>query len=440
MTRFAFLTFTLLLSMAAPVSADDPMLPSNKKLGTIFNNDSNNIIWCMGKSKNDFTPDVYHKYLNRLLDGKPGVLAQCVGFPETVYYPTKAGTCITKHFDEVCRETWPVNEQSTYSDQTVIFQKLLDAGTNPLQITIDECRKRGVPILASYRMNSEDFYANSYKLSDFGRAHPEYRIPGSGCLDWAVPAVYQHRMKIFTEVVEQYDIDGLELDFRRWYHMISNPAENHVVLTRLVGDVRKMLDDASRRKGRKRLILGVRVGPMLEGKFVKEDFPGCEYGEPINASCKALGLDVKTWVDHRWVDYISPMLFEPTGLPKTKEFVDLAKGADIGVYPTISYVCCGSLGGPAITGQPDNEKSRRLYRDDVCKEALKCYQDGADGISLYNWFPHLSPPPDGSGPKRINNWTETFGGNARGLVLVQQEILPKLSDPKSLRALIEQQR
>jgi hypothetical protein len=440
MPRFAFLAFTLLLVMTMPAMADDHPLPSNKRLGTVFNNDSNNIIWCMGKAKNDFTPEVYRQYLNRLLDGKPGVLAQCVGFPETVYYPTKAGTCVTKHFDEVCRETWPENEQSTYSDQTVVLKKLFDAGSDPLQITIEECRKRGVPVLASFRMNSEDFYANSYKLSDFGRAYPEYRIPGGGCLDWAVPAVYEHRMKIFAEAVERYDIDGLELDFRRWYRMISNPAENHVVLTRLVGDVRKLLDDAARRKGRKRLMLGVRVGPMLEGKFVKADFPGSQYVEPMNASCKTLGLDVKTWVEKQLVDYLSPMLFEPTGLPKTKEFVELASGTGIGVYPTLSYIPCGSLGGPAIAGQADNEKNRRLYRDDVCREALKCYADGADGISVFNWFMYNCPPPGGSGPEWVNNTSGTLGDYARGVFWVQQEVLPKLSKPAALQALIEQQR
>ena len=45
-------------------------------------------------------------------------------------------------------------------------------------------------------MNGEDFYEYML-LSDFERAHPEWRIPGAGCLDPAVPEVYAHRMKIF---------------------------------------------------------------------------------------------------------------------------------------------------------------------------------------------------------------------------------------------------
>ena len=52
-------------------------------------------------------------------------------------------------------------------------------------------------------------------------------------------------MKIFGEVASKYDIDGIEFDFRRWFHMVSNPEKNHVVLTRLVREARKMLDETA---------------------------------------------------------------------------------------------------------------------------------------------------------------------------------------------------
>jgi hypothetical protein len=55
-------------------------------------------------------------------------------------------------------------------------------------------------------------------MSDFERAHPEWRIPlteaesgdpesrWAGALDPAIPQVYAHRMAIFREVAEQYDL------------------------------------------------------------------------------------------------------------------------------------------------------------------------------------------------------------------------------------------
>jgi hypothetical protein len=445
------LTATLPLTFAA-----EKELPSNKKLGTIFNDDGHMILYIIGRNtgwnielaKADLTPDVYRQYLECLMELNPGVLSQTVGYPEAVLYPTKVDNDITKHYLEVCYLNWPEDWEKTGRNIQTIrnlgWQQLFAAGTDLLQLAVEVGRKRGVLVVASYRMNGEDWYGHTYKLSDFGRAHPEYLISGCGCLDPAIPAVYEHRMKIFAEVASKYDIDGIEFDFRRWYHMVSNPEKNHVVLTRMVREARKMLDETAKRKGCKRLLLGVRVGPMLEGTFKKEDFPGCVYGELTNASCKTLGLDVRTWVKERLVDYISPMLFEPMSLPRTKEFAELVKGTDIGIYPTLSFTPCGATALP-IGGQPDNAETRRRHRVDICTEALKCYDEGADGVSLYNWPAHCYPPPgkdqfphtagiEQKCPKC--DWAKVYNGSALGFGRVQQEVMPKLSSPVALRELL----
>ena len=30
----------------------------------------------------------------------------------------------------------------------------------------------------------------------------------------------------------------------------------------------------------------------------------------------------------------------------------------------------------------------RKHRDELCEAALRCYEEGADGVSTYNWFGH----------------------------------------------------
>jgi hypothetical protein len=85
---------------------------SGKRLGTIFNNDDNNIIWHMGVHKRPMTPQVYQEYVYRILDLKPGVVAQCVGFPEGTLYPTQVDTCVDKYWAEVCRKTFPATSTS----------------------------------------------------------------------------------------------------------------------------------------------------------------------------------------------------------------------------------------------------------------------------------------------------------------------------------------
>ncbi|MBX7258237.1 MAG: hypothetical protein K1Y02_17880 [Candidatus Hydrogenedentes bacterium] len=436
MRRWARVYGTAICVLAAFVAGADESALSGKKLGTIFNNDINNILWM--SSGKDTTVEEYRYAVMRILDLKPGILAQNVGMPDPVIYRSKVATTWDKYHAEVTKAVWPETSPEDAERQAAAMRRLLELGTDPLAITIQACRERGVPIVASYRMNAEDFYQCELDLSDFDRAHKDLCIPGKNCLDPVHPEVFAHRMAIFTEVVSEYDIDGIEFDFRRWYNMISEPLKNYPVLTRMVAETRHMLDEAAKRKGRKRLLLGVRVGPMLEGPFKKEDFPGAYYGEPTNASCKSLGLDVRTWVEQGLVDYICPALFSPIGLPRTKEFVTLTKGTEIGVYPTISYTPqWAHYDGP---NPEDGDAIRLRHVRAIADEALACYDEGADGVSLFNWFPHQFPVPgavyQGWGRKR--EWASTYTPESLGFGLVQQYMLPKLGRPDELRACLKE--
>ena len=189
----------------------------NRKLGSILNNDINNILFAVSGAGT--TPAEYRKAVDHLLDTKPGVLAQNVGMPDPIIYRSNVAT------------TW---DKYVGGEQAQAQADLFAAGTNPLAITIEACRERDVMIVASYRMNAEDFYDRTTEVYDFGRQHKDLRIPGAHCLDPAHPEVFEHRTAIFAEVARDYDIDGIEFDFRRWCHMISDPLENHPILTRMV--------------------------------------------------------------------------------------------------------------------------------------------------------------------------------------------------------------
>ena len=367
-----------------------------------------------------------------------------MGLPDTVIYHSDVTTILSKYQVEVHKLTWPNGEDSAIRE-TGALVKLFESGTDPLTLTIEACRRRKIPIVASYRMNAEDWEYSTWMLSDFGRAHPEWRIhftegekmeyvkhntappECTGALDPAIPGVYEHRMRIFTEVAEKYDIDGIEFDFRRWYHMISDPLKNHPVLTQMVRDTRKMLNNTARAKRRSRLLLGVRVGPSLA------DPPGTEYpgGDIIRAdiSCKMLGLDVKTWIEEGLVDYLCPSLFWPKwpGLPRTSEFAGLAKNTGVGIYPTLFPLPQWLEEGPDKGPINFNDKKKLLrYKNEFCQLALNLYEDGADGISTFNWYFHL---------RKANVphlWTEYYGYGEGGDA-VQGYILSILSDPGAIR-------
>ena len=427
-----------------------PQVPTDgKRLGTIFNNDINNILCLLdaGKPAGEIAGD-YRVLLRNLLAGKPHVLAQDVGQPDPVIYRSSVATTFDKNLVDVSMENWRdvwakdgVAEESMRESnrrQADAMRRLMELSTDPLAITIEECRKKGVLVVAAYRMNSEDWYMHTYELSDFGRAHPDYRIPKTelekridredgncgadldftGALDPAVPEVYEHRMTIFREVAQAYDIDGIEFNFRRHSHMVSNPLENHPVLTRMVRDTRAMLDEVAKKKGRSRLLLGVWVGPMLDGEFRPEDFPGAtsypdswwaktprelrekEFPDAIgpypDKSCRDLGLDVRTWIAEGLVDYVCPTLFWPRwpGLPRIGEFAALAKGTKVGIYPTLFALPpwlekeWGTVKGLI---SPDDLPRLRRYKEEFCRLARRIYDEGGDGISTFNWFFHHHP-------------------------------------------------
>ena len=388
-----------------------------RRIGSIFNNDLDNILHTSSGPK--CTPDEYVRVVDAILDLQPGALAQNVGNPDGLIYRTTVTNTFDKHVAEATPFMPPPHKfegPGSFQWQAQALRALFAAGADPLQLTIDACRKRGVLCLASYRMNAEDYYDGQTLLSDFERAHPEWRIPKRNCMDWAIPQVYEHRMKILREVTEQFDIDGIEFDFRRHHHMVSDPAKNHVVLTRLVRETRQLLDDAARRRGVGRLVLEARVCPSLDTDPSPFVYPGCMYGprKPYDKSCKELGLDVQTWIAEGLVDAICPSLFLP-GLSRIREFVELAKGSSVGVYPTLWAEAPWDMNLLDLDPQAPRPESLNaktqellaLYKDTLCSQALKIYDEGADGISTYNWAPHhrnghaANPIPDTDGPDQL---------------------------------------
>jgi len=189
-------------------------LSDNKRLCHIFNNDIDNLLYA--SSGKDITIEEYKRGVTAMLGGKPVVLAQNVGLPDPVIYPSKVATSLAKYIVEVSLHNWPQEGPEGATRQADALRRLEALGTDPLAITVKACHQSETVIVASYRMNAEDWYKNSWMLSDFGRAHEANLISGTGALDPAIPGVFEQRMQIFTEVAEQYGIDGIEFDFRRW--------------------------------------------------------------------------------------------------------------------------------------------------------------------------------------------------------------------------------
>ncbi|MFN0169160.1 MAG: hypothetical protein ACKV22_22275 [Bryobacteraceae bacterium] len=246
-----------------------------------------------------------------------------------------------------------------YEDTETGIRQLEASGQDLMRILLDRSHQKGMQFLAGLRMN--DRHGGS-ATQPFSREHPEWRLEGfsGGGMDYKYEGVRKAVLAFTEEFLDRYDVDGVELDWMRWCHVFkpSEAVENAPLLTGFMVEMRKILDRAARKRGRRNLILGVRIPQTLE-------------------ECRSLGFDVKTWIHRGLVDYICPSDFFHTDFNiRTEDFVRLTKGTRCKVFPSIH---------PWIArGNDFNVHSEKSYR----AAANNYYAYGADGISAYNYQYH----------------------------------------------------
>lgn len=169
------------------------------------------------------------------------------------------------------------------------------------------------------------------------------------CFDFKHERVREFKLAILKEAMEKYDADGIDLDFLRYplYFQPGEEAANAHLMTEFIGKVRKILDEAGKKRGR-RLKLCVRVLAPLE-------------------ACEAIGLDVRTWLENRWIDILLPGVIDWAQLD-LDEMVQIAHRNNCLVYPSIK----------ADKYRSDAKTMRGI--------AANHYRAGADGIYLFNFY------------------------------------------------------
>ena len=217
--------------------------------------------------------------------------------------------------------------------------------------------------LAGFRMNDR----HGGRKGWFQERHPEWQIreptlqvqDWNSAMDFSFLEVREWMLGMMREVAQQYDVDGLELDYMRWCHMFppSFAPQRHPVLTDFMQQVRVMLDEVGRFKGRD-LLLGARVPQRLR-------------------DAHALGYDIPAWLEGKLVDYLCPSDFMYTDFNADyEELVRLSRTSGCRIYPSIHPVIAQGLDGALLTPAQ--------YR----AAAQGIYAAGADGISLYNFQYH----------------------------------------------------
>jgi len=248
---------------------------------------------------------------------------------------------------------------------------------DPVQIFIDQMHKSGIRPWIALRMNDAHFGADetSFLHSDMfyeenAAGHnigSQYGYFGH-CFDFTYPRYKNAILGFIGEIVNKYDMFGLELDFMRECHCFDykNNPDCHKIMTEYIREIKKLVEAAEKRVGHE-IKISIRTCRSIE-------------------DAKAFGFDIKTLCEEGLIDVVIPT---PRWSPSEsylpiKEWRE-ALGEDIAIIggiETNNYM--GS------TNTPENSKA-------YC--AAFCGM-GADGIYFNNHEYYTSP-------RNVEAWTIT---------------------------------
>ena len=250
--------------------------------------------------------------------------------------------------------------------------KLLNEGHDPPKIIVKEAKRRGIDVYYSFRFNDIHDSFMPDEMATFKVEHPEWMIGEQlygnvksfrSSLDFSVPEVRELKFQVVKELFEKYDFDGIEIDFLRGtpYFFPGKESENAHLLTELLARIRKHLDKRGNERGRP-IQLAVRVDESLQ-------------------ACKLDGFEVGKWVKQGLIDHL--ILGSGVIDINVGEFKQLSGPKKVPVYP-------------CLYGWPS--KYYPIPEALATGIALNYWQQGADGIYLFNWFPHTDNNSEATGP------------------------------------------
>ncbi len=269
------------------------------------------------------------------------------------------------------------------------YGRYLLEGGDVVATFIDECRMVGVKAIISYRVNDghhvrelakaleegkpsqgmSRFYWENYERFRIG---PDTADWSQGVFDWSHPEVPGEKLGLIRELIENYPLDGIELDFlRHWVRFAPErtPLEQRrAITTAFVREVRTALDAVEAKDGRERSLC-LRVPAIA----AMHDEQGIHLPDLAEA-----GVDVVTL---SW----SYFTLQDDSVRVVKALIP-----DIPVLVEMTHT---TLTGKALGGS-GTQPYLRTTDEQFYTTANLAYEQGADGVSLFN-FPyyraHVTP-------------------------------------------------
>ncbi len=357
----------------------------------IFNNDGNEPVYLCTNT----TPEELLKYRTAPLAGSQvDSLFYCTwssGFG-IFTHGTKAGQVLT-------------SKEGLFAKN--MTAEMLAAGTDPLRVMTDFGHKNGMEVFWSFRLNDTHdgstapygpimFRANRLKTE-----HPEWlnSTPGVkpkfgawSAVDFAREEIRELAFRYVEEVCQNYDVDGVEIDFFRHPVFFKRSAttgtacndEERALMTGLVQRIRAMTEAEGLKRGRP-ILVAMRVPDSVD-------------------YCRAVGIDLEKWLGGGVMDLlIASGYFQ---LNDWSYSVKLGHQYGVKVYPSFDESRVRDTAAQKL------RKSVATYRG----RALDAWQAGADGVYLFNSFNPNSPLWRELGsPEKLAGQDQDYFASVRGL-------------------------
>ncbi len=255
------------------------------------------------------------------------------------------------------------------------LQEWAARGIDWLDHCIETAARYGIPSFWNHRISEIDLphpwspptgmaLDDKRRENPLKKAHPEWLVPcwwPQGLWNLAHPGIRMHKLSILRELMENYPLSGLQLDFARHTPCLPPGREWEMrdQATEFVRMVRLMLDEVGKKRERK-LELLVRVGDTIAGNH--QD-----------------GLEVERWIAEGLIDVLIP---GGRGTVDIAAFRRVPGGEKIRICPSFdAHHTAEGYHAPCV----------EYLRGFFCN----FYYQGADSVSLFNWFgQHNMNAPD----------------------------------------------
>jgi hypothetical protein len=349
-----------------------------------------------------YSIDTIHRFIDMLGGSGVDVYLQNPN-AQKPWYPSKAVPSVTKgyqrggreffrdHFPPVNATTFPEEELNRGMDAcTAVLDRHLDLqedGIDWVEEVALACRRNNIKPWLSVRMNDAHGSEN-WEKSFFNcelQRNPRYRLSGreSGTdgpvntwnqlLDYSHREVRDYYFAMIRELVEDYDYEGLELDWMRDPCCCEAPVAQKTLelMTEWIADIRELTRRKAEQTGHP-YPLGLRIPVRLD-------------------ALKSIGLDVATFAREGLIDFIAPSNYWQTTWDVPYEKLRATLGEEVAIYGVIEDApnwleCCYDPNVAGLDGFSPSHRCLSASTELLRGNAAGKLAQGADGVYLYNFF------------------------------------------------------